>query len=180
MKGIAGLLIALGLTLIALANASITTPVTNIYSFGDHLNLSVPSLVESSLAKLSLNATNVTAIVRITTPSGTVEEVKTPYYFNLYPGDWKFQLVSELYVKEVTKVINVTEPTQCGNVTTQRVVQIPQLVNSTTPVTNVTLTVTIYKMSVIGYSSLVGPLGFGLTAVGAALLVASIIRERRI
>ena len=180
MNGVAGLLIALGLTLVALANASITTPVTNSYSFGDHLNLNVPGLVESSTAKLSLNATNVTAIVRITTPSGMVEEVKTPYYFNLYPGDWQFQLVSELYVKEVTKVVNVTQQTNCGNVTTQRVVQVPELVNSTTPVTNVTLTVTVYKMGVVGYSDLVEPLGYAMTVIGVLLLIVSRLRERKI
>ena len=180
MNGLAGLLIALGLTLVALADASITTPVTNTYSFGDHLDLNVPGLVESSLARLSLNATNVTAIVRITTPSGIVEEVKTPYFFDLYPGDWKFQVVSELYVKEVTQVVNETEQTKCGNVTTQRVTQVPELVNSTTPVTNVTLTVTVNKMGVVGYSDLVGALGWAMTALGVALLVASRLRERRI
>ena len=178
MKEATRFLIALGLTLVALANACITTPVTNRYSFGDHLNLNVPGLVQNSIAKLSLNATNVTAIVRITTPSGMVKEVKTPYYFNLYPGDWRFQLVSELYVKEITQVVNVTEQTKCGNVTIQKVTTVPELVNSTEPIMNVTLTVTVYKMGVIGYSDLVELLGSVMTAIGALLVIVSRFRER--
>ncbi|MGC9106145.1 MAG: hypothetical protein ACP5HQ_06995 [Thermoprotei archaeon] len=178
MKWLGSLLLAIGVTLIGASFATISASSAFTYSFGDYVNFEIPGFVGSAMLEVYLNSTNVTGYVKIIEPNGHAYSSRLPTTVYLYPGNWTVELVSETVQVVKTVVINETVATNCSNVTTQRVVSVPTLVNVSKPVVNATAKLHVLSAYPVGNPVLVRAVGFVFAATGAGLYLTNLVKSR--
>jgi hypothetical protein len=177
MKWLGSLLMAIGVTLLGASFATLSVSSAFVYSFGDSINLQVPNFVTSALLQVYLNSTNATGYVQVVRPDGYAYYAKLPTTVYLFPGNWTIRLVSETVQVVRTEVVNETIKTNCSNVTTQRVVNVPALVNVSKPLVNATAKLHVLSAYPIGNPVLARAIGLTLIVVGTAVYIVNLRRK---
>ncbi|MCY0860546.1 MAG: hypothetical protein OWQ54_08965 [Sulfolobaceae archaeon] len=166
---LSGLIIALGIALLSLALTSINATVTLTNTFTNSYSIYIPGTAIGTL-QLSQNATNITTYLLVI-HNGEREFVKLPATLYLSPGNWTLMPYNETYYQIVNKVENVTEKTNCGNVTVQKVIKV-SVENVTNKLTSpVIVKVNIYRMYLVRDPGLIEVIGISTLIIGIALFV---------
>ncbi len=172
---LSGLIIALGIALLSLALTSINATVTLNSTFTSSYSIYIPGTAIGTM-QLSQNATNVTTYLLVI-HNGEREIVRLPITLYLSPGNWTIMPYNETYYQTVNKVVNVTEKTNCGNVTVQKVIKVP-VENVTKKLTSpVIVKVNIYRMYLVESPGLIEAIGISTLIIGLALFVVERFRS---
>jgi hypothetical protein len=179
MRWLGSLLLAIGVAFLGVSLVTFSVPYSYTYSFNNTLTVDVPSFVHLSELKVYINSTNVTGYVEVIEPDGLSHVSELPVVLYLYPGNWTLKLLYERYVTERLEVVNYTVSTNCTNVTTQKVIKVPEVVNSTKAVINATAELRVLQAYAVGNPEAFKALGFALTLLGALTYAAGYLKGKR-
>ncbi|MCQ4341983.1 MAG: hypothetical protein RXN77_00500 [Sulfolobaceae archaeon] len=179
MRWLGSLLLATGVAFLGISLVTFSVPYSYTYSFNKAFTVEVPNFVQLSELKVYVNSTNVTGYVEVIEPDGLSHVSELPADLYLYSGNWTVKLLYERYVTERFEVVNYTVSNHCANVTTQKVIKVPEVVNSTRAVINATAELKVLQAYAVGNPEAFKALGFALTLLGALTYTAGYLKGKR-